>query len=404
MKIDVAVESVSELSQINLEQVSSIVISPKGLSRFGKISIEEAMALIEAATRFKKGVIVEWDTYCHQSEQDALFYSFKQFYQQSRKYNNPRLYFKVCDLGIALFCAQKFEDINLHLNLETSFHNLPSILALAKHEIIGPKVKRISLSLELSWATLKKIAEALHALNIEIDLLIFGRILLFSTPRELLTPHFEEMLKIKEELLIEGNSEESPHKGFPIYQNKKGTFMFNTKDLCLFDVATKCEELGLDFALLDFRFESDDLRTTLINQSIELLNNFNDEAFSKLKEKYPRPTTRGFFLTNKSDVLLPKLKNSRLQGRHENMIGQIVDVDRDGGRMAVLLRDPKNILEMPINIKVVSPVGKEKSITLNYFEDADKNRITTNSGQHVFFIPWISSMTTRSNVFLLSDS
>ncbi len=400
MKYTIFVEKADELKLIDLTAVSHVIISPLGLSRFGKTSAEESYVIIQAARDLKLSVIIEFDMYCHESLREGLFYSFKKFYLEALKYSPKELLVKVCDLGVALFCAQELPKINLHLNLETSFHNPHSIMSLANHPIIGPALKRVSLSPELPFMEVKSIARSLHLFNIKTDLLLFGRLLLFSTPRELLTPHFEEILKIKEDLMIEGGSEESPHKGFPILQNKQGTFMFNSKDLCLLDIPEKLREVGLDSWVIDLRFEEAEKRVRLTNQALSLTDIFGQEKFLELKNTYERPVNRGFFLTNKSDILLPKLKNNRLQNRHQLMIGQIVDVCKEQGRMAILLRDPEQKIKAPAKLKLSSPTGKEKDMVVHYFEDAEKKQLTESSGHNLLFIPWMSGMTTRSNVFL----
>jgi len=46
----------------------------------------------------------------------------------------------------------------------------------------------------------------------------------------------EEKKHLNDALEAYGTSEESPHSGFPIVENRHGTFMFNVKDLSLLEI------------------------------------------------------------------------------------------------------------------------------------------------------------------------
>src|SRR5690606_27178764 len=107
-----------------------------------------------------------------------------------------------------------------------------------------------------------------------------------------------------------------PHKGFPLIENQHGTFMFHIKEFCLVDYAQELKENGLSYFRIDQRFEEKKLR-----EITELVRKFSEEEFLKFKEEYSQDLMRGFYLVNKTDVLFPKLKNSRLQQREGNYLG-----------------------------------------------------------------------------------
>lgn len=400
MRANVYIETIDELQTLSIDKIAAVIISPKAFSRFGRLTLGQAINVALEALRLNLKVIVEFDLFCHETERQSLFYSFKKFLCQLPQ--NSDISVKVCDLGVAQFCAKELPEINLHLNLETSFHNLHGLEALVENEDFKGRIAAVSLSLELPAPILKNMAKYLQEHQITSDYMIFGRILLFSTPRELLESQFEDILKKQDELLVEGQSEESPHRGFPILQNEKGTFMFNTKDLCLLDILQNFKDTQIDNATIDLRFEPAEKRTTFVKKILGLMDNFNDESFSIFKSEYGRPLTRGFFLTNKSDVLLPKLKNSRLQNRSSELIGQVVDVNKQANRLGILLRSFNQKLNFPIALRMVSPQGKDKTLVVHSFLNAKEEVVTNLSSQNIVFIPWISGITTRSNVFLES--
>ena len=141
------------------------------------------------------------------------------------------------------------------------------------------KLERLILSIELSKDT---IVEYATKLKVPCELLGFGRILLFYTPRPLLSALAPEKFSQNEELAVLGESEESPHKGFPIVENQHGTFMFHIKEFCLVDFANDLRDSGLSFFRLDQRWET----PSKLSDVTKLCQNFSPEGFEQLKNSY----------------------------------------------------------------------------------------------------------------------
>src|SRR5690606_19569791 len=145
-------------------------------------------------------------------------------------------------------------------------------------ELAEGRMERVVLSIELSKDT---IAQYTRELSVPCELLGFGRILLFYTPRPLLSSLSGEKVVQNEELLALGESEESPHKGFPLIENQHGTFMFHIKEFCLVDYAQELGQNGLSFFRIDQRFDERKIR-----EVTELVKNFSEESFLSFKEEY----------------------------------------------------------------------------------------------------------------------
>ena len=180
----------------------------------------------------------------------------------------------------------------------------------------------------------------------------FGRILLFYTPRPLLSALVPEKFSQNEELAVLGESEESPHKGFPIVENQHGTFMFHIKEFCLVDFAHELKSLGLSFMRIDQRWEN----PSMLREITELVKNFDSEKFDLLKKNYSQDLMRGFYLVNKTDVLFPKLKNSRLQKREGDYIGEVLEAEK-GSHLAIMVKNPKGLRSTDC-LKILHPKGE----------------------------------------------
>ncbi len=158
---------------------------------------------------------------------------------------------RVQDPG-ALEWAMENTSLALQLNLETGNHNLEGLKAY--RDYVGERLERMVLSIEL---TLEKLQPLPQRAWCSCGVFLTGRILLFYTPRNLLSamlPEDDEP-RARPQISAIGESEESPHKGFPVLENQHGTFMFHMKRQFLFE---HLEELSfLDFGRVDLRFDED---------------------------------------------------------------------------------------------------------------------------------------------------
>src|SRR5690606_4190698 len=153
---------------------------------------------------------------------------------------------------------------------ENGNHNLRALEGWI--ELASGRMERIVLSIELSKTV---ISEYVTKLKVPCELLGFGRILLFYTPRPLLSALVPQKVSQNEELAALGESEESPHKGFPIVENQHGTFMFHIKEFCLVEFAHELKEMGLSYFRIDQRWETPPKLQTLMS----LVQSFEQKQF-----------------------------------------------------------------------------------------------------------------------------
>ena len=291
---------------------------------------------------------------------------------------------RVQDPGALYWLKDKYPEVPIHYIVETGNHN---IVGLNRWLETGANIKRFVLSAELSFDLLKSFRNQLP-LEIELEVQALGRVLLFYTPRALLSPLSE---KEQSDQYIEamGTSEESPHKGFPLIENRHGTFMFNTKDIFIFDEIEKVNELSE----VSFRCDSDYLS---VKEIITGLTSGSKEGILALKEKYPISLIKGFFKTNKTDVLFKKLKNSRIQGRVDNFLGEIVDVKKKK-HVGLFLRSDVS-LKVGDVITMTTPEGKEKEVIVSEMKNGAGQVIEVSLGGQVVFFPHVGGVSVRTIV------
>lgn len=294
---------------------------------------------------------------------------------------------RVQDPGALYWLKEKHPKINIHYIVETGNHNIKGLRRWLDLEF---NIKRLILSAELSSDILKKFNSELSE-KVELEVQGLGRVLIFYTPRSLLSPLSSNKSITSSKRHIEGlgTSEESPHKGFPLIENRHGTFMFNTRDIFIFDEIEKVNELTGLF----FRCDSKHMR---ISDIIDGLKNNNSEKIQALKNKYPLQVIKGFFKTNKTDVLFKKLKNSRIQSRVDNFLGEVVDVKKKK-HVGLFLRDKASLM-IGDKITFYTPEGKEKEVTVTSMKNGIGKSIDEAFGGQVIFFPPVGGVSVRTIV------
>jgi len=328
MKLTTFAQNLHDLNLIKDAGLDEVILGHRDFSRFGKLSSDEYSLLALRSRELNLRVIFEWDILMTESTFATLSANLLHFDFDSLRVQDPGAF------GWAIEKVKK----PLQFVAENGNHNLPGLKAW--EESSKGRLERIILSIELPK---DKIEEYAKSLSTPVEVLGLGRILLFYTPRMLLTPLVSETRSFNQELCAVGESEESPHKGFPIVENKHGTFMFHIKDFCILNEA---QELPISHLRIDLRWDD-----------ISLLKLVKESKIEEVKAAYQQELMRGFYNVNKTDVLFPKLKNQRLQKREGNYLGEVVEAEK-ASHLAIQVLNPRG-LKKGDKLKVVHPKGEE---------------------------------------------
>ena len=282
--------------------------------------------------------------------------------------------FRVKDPGALYYLRENFKNTAVHYIAESGNHNKIGLVSWLSN---FKNITRIILSPELSYDLIHDLRNKIDK-SIELEVLGMGMVLLFYTPRSLLSPVKSLSSAFQ---WAQGTSEESPHKGFPLLENVHGTFMYNTKDIFIFDEYEKIEFLSqqnvrLRVGLIDCS----------LDQAFKMITCKSSDQLKNDKDAYPRTFIKGFFRTNKTDVLFKKLKNSRIQNRDESFLGEVVEVKKKK-HVGLFIKEDRCIRQGD-KLIFSTPEGKEKSMTVkDMFNGAGKSIEEAEGGQVVFFPP-----------------
>ncbi|MFT6603513.1 MAG: putative protease [Bacteriovoracaceae bacterium] len=137
---------------------------------------------------------------------------------------------------------------------------------------------------------------------------------------------------------------------------------------------------------------------SLYKEVYQFLNSPVKSDFEKIKEASPQRLIRGFFNTNKSDVLFKKLKNHRIQRIDENYLGQILEVNKKN-YLALKLKNPIKELKCGARLKLLTPDGKEKKLEVQRLQDCQGKDLFNASGEDLVFINHVGGVSVKAAVY-----
>ncbi len=382
MKLTTYASSLHDLSLLKDKKIDEVILAARSFSRFGKLSHSEFIQMAKRSKELGLRVLFEWDILM---TEDVFETKVKEISDYLPSVDAIR----VQDPG-ALWWVLENTKCPIQFIAENGNHNLKALEGWI--DIAQGRLERLVLSIELPKATIQEYVEKL---SVPCELLGLGRILLFYTPRSLLSPLNGEKLALNEELAALGESEESPHKGFPLVENQHGTFMFHIKEFCLLDYAKELSEMGLGYFRIDQRWagwEHLDLITNLIMD-------YNEFQFESFKQQYPQELMRGFYLVNKTDVLFPKLKNARLQHREGNYLGEVLEAEKSS-HLAIMVKNP-NGLNVSDKLKILHPKGEIFETKIFSLRNLSLKEVEFIPSGDVALIQFVGGVWVKSQVFYI---
>ncbi len=378
MKLSSYAQNLYDLSLLKDQGFSEVILEHKEFARFGKLSDDDFVSLGKRAKELGLRVLFEWDILMTEN-------TFRILAQKISNFEFDVL--RVQDPG-ALNWAIENTKKPLHFIAENGNHNKEGLQGWI--DISESRLERIALSIELSKDIIK---DYCSNLKVNCELLGFGRILLFYTPRMLLSPLSSEKISANEEIAALGESEESPHKGFPLVENRHGTFMFHIKEFSLIEFAQELKIFGLGFLRVDLRWENREFLKAIVS----LVNTFDQETFETFKKDFPQDLMRGFYLVNKTDVLFPKLKNHRLQKREGDYVGEVVEAEK-GSHLAIMVKNSRGLKKSDV-LKIIHPKGEVFEARIYSLRNLSLEDVEEIPANQMALIQFVGGIWVKSHVF-----
>lgn len=216
----------------------------------------------------------------------------------------------VSDLGVLELIKEFIPEMKIHISTQSNINNHLAVNFLAR---LG--ASRVNLAREISFHDLKNIMEKT---NIEIEIFVHGALCISYSGRCMLSKYMTGRDANKGECthscrwkyyLME---EERANLFFPVEQDKKGTYIYNSRDLCLLEKLKLLVDAGVDALKIEGRMKTENyvsLTTWVYRKALDYIKNdkFTTDKVSYLNCELDKCThrnfTRGFmFLKDKSEL------------------------------------------------------------------------------------------------------
>ncbi len=240
----------------------------------------------------------------------------------------------VSDLGIASLVKEN-TSLELHVSTQANITNIYSAKMWVK---LG--AKRLVLARELSLEEVKEIKDAVGE-DIDIECFCHGAMCISYSGRCLLSNYFVGRDSNKGECvqacrwnyaLTSKNEESIKNEYFPIEEDARGTYILNSKDMCLVEHIKELSDAGIHSFKVEGRMKSTYYVATVINcyrRAIDNILNNKEPDFNyieELKKSSNRSFTTGFYFKSDQKTYL---ESSRLSQSHD-FIAMCVEDSKDG--------------------------------------------------------------------------
>ena len=376
MQFNTFVSSINDLERcVNAPNLREVLLQPTLLARQGQLSEQQTRSLVSRATKYGLHPVLVWDILMPEQ-------TMKNICQQLSLWELSKFpTVRVCDPGAAWWLKTHHPNIALQLTVETGNHNLEALRGWC--EIFSDSLERLILSIELPE---KKLIEYCQKLPVACEILGVGQILLFYSPRSLLSPHLLDSDSEKKlPLQTTVSSEDSNNRRFSTLETAHGTFMFSDKDQFILDKLEGLEQSGLHTVCLDLRHfgQNGDVAVDIDKICTHILT---DPV--SLRKNWGKPTQSTFFKGNRTTSMFSRMKSKHKLVKYRQDVGLAEVVAGESGNYVVFqsLR-PFAITQIE---KIIIPTGEEIEIPAEIvFRNLNGEIVESFDREQILITDWI---------------
>lgn len=323
-----------------------------GLRAFGgNFSNEELKEAVEFAHNLNKKVYVTVNIFPHNSDIEML----PEYLAFLNTTGADALL--VADIGLFMLAKKYAPDIELHISTQANNTNWATVEAW--HNM---GASRVVLARELSKDEISVIRQKC---SVELEMFVHGAMCISYSGRCLLSNYMTgrdsnrgscaQPCRWKYSLV----EEKRPGQYFPIEEDERGTFIFNSKDLCLLPYLPDVIESGVDSLKIEGRMKSVHYAASVVKAYRMAIDSYfeNPEAFAvkeewleELEKVSHRSYTTGFYYGKPTEKDQIYTSSSYIQT--SDFVGLVLDYDEATGFATV---EQRNNMKLGQEIEVFQP-------------------------------------------------
>ncbi len=253
----------------------------------------------------------------------------------------------VSDVGMIYYIRKNFPSLNIHVSTQANVNNSQAAKFYAD---MG--VTRIVLARELNIDEIKGLHENLP--NIELEAFVHGAMCISYSGRCLLSNYLTgresnrgacvQACRWKYYIREENREDE-----YPIEEDERGTYILNSKDMCLIDHIDKLKDAGIISLKIEGRMKSDYYVASVVNAYRRALDGKNDLSLLRdelEKTSHRRYTTGFYFGENDKEYLADSMPVQT-----SVFIAKVVEDQKDG----FVKVEMRNRFKVGDELEVLSP-------------------------------------------------
>lgn len=285
------------------------------------------------------------------------------------------------DPGVYTIVKEISPDMEIHLSTQANNTNYMSAKFWYDHG-----VKRIVLARELSIKEISEIRKNIPS-DLELEIFIHGAMCISYSGRCLLSNYMTgrdsnrglcaHPCRWKYHLV----EEKRPGEYYPVYENERGTFIFNSKDLCLIEYLPQIINSGVSSLKIEGRMKSAYYVATVVKAYRQALDayyalgenyKFDPKWLEEVSKASHREFTTGFYFEKPSSET--QIYHTSSYIRDYDFIGLVLEYDSNTGIAKIEQRNKMNLGE---EIEVVNPKGDFFVQTIDSMKNEEGEPIDT---------------------------
>ncbi len=297
----------------------------------------------------------------------------------------------ISDLG--MFSVTKELAPNLEIHISTQANNVNYKSARMWHDL---GAKRVVLAREMSLSEIAEIRDRVQP-ELELEAFVHGAMCISYSGRCLLSNYMAGR---------DGNSgncahpcrwkyylmeEQRPGEYMPVFENERGTFIYNSKDLCMIEHVDKLIEAGITSFKIEGRVKSEFYVATVVKAYRQAIDayledpenyKFDPENLAELKKVSHRDYTTGFYFGKPGGTEQHYASSSYI--REYDMVGIVKSYNIETGLAEVV---QKNRFFKGTEVEFLRPVGKFFTQSIEYMHDENGVEIeVANRPQSIVYV------------------
>ena len=233
----------------------------------------------------------------------------------------------VSDVGVIYYLRKNFPSLNVHVSTQANINNSYSAEFFAD---LG--VTRLVLAREMNLENIKKMHENIGD-RLEIEAFVHGAMCISYSGRCLLSNYMTGrdsnrgacVQACRWEYTIR---EENKDEEFPIEEDERGTYILNSKDLCMIDHLDELEKAGICSLKIEGRMKSDYYVASVVNAYRRALDKTleSDKLHDELEKTSHRRYTTGFYFNSDDKEYI----ESSMPIQTAQFIAKVVEEESEG--------------------------------------------------------------------------